>query len=261
MLTSFKDTSKSVANGANNLKNSIKDYGKWNVVPRMQDAKESMKNRMAARGTPEAKALRAERMQKAGQGMMMASMIPMMASGFVEDPKQQQGLMALGGAMAIIPMLQQFGPLLGSITLAVGALGAAFVMTKKDLDNTAKSAAEFGSNLGGAANRMETMSGATGYGFASTRSSIQDFRFTEQQSQGAAEIMPYFDSEEGKKLVEYLNSKLVVYLIKATKWSNFETCKQLFWYIPLPTYIHNVNNTNVNNYFDLTEEEIITINK
>jgi hypothetical protein len=66
---------------------------------------------------------------------------------------------------------------------------------------------------------------------------------------------------EGKKLVEYLNSNLVVYLIKATKWSNFETCKQLFWYIPLPTYIHNVNNTNVNNYFDLTEEEIITINK
>lgn len=61
---------------------------------------------------------------------------------------------------------------------------------------------------------------------------------------------------EGKKLVEYLNSNLVVYLIKATKWSNFETCKQLFWYIPLPTDIHNINN-----YFDLTQEEIISINK
>jgi len=91
-------------------------------------------------------------------------------------------------------------------------------------------------------------------------------------------IVPFYDSgqlgvtqgglytivnteNEGKKLVEYLNSNLVVYLIKATKWSNFETCKQLFWYIPLPTDIHNVNNTNVNNYFDLTQEEIITINK
>jgi len=66
---------------------------------------------------------------------------------------------------------------------------------------------------------------------------------------------------EGKKLVEYLNSNLIVYLIKATKWSNFETCKQLFWYIPLPTDIHNVNNPNVNTYFDLTQEEIITIRK
>jgi hypothetical protein len=69
------------------------------------------------------------------------------------------------------------------------------------------------------------------------------------------------NENDGNKLVEYLNSNLVVYLMKATKWSNFETCKQLFWYIPLPTDIHNVNNTNVNIYFDLTQEEIITINK
>jgi SAM-dependent methyltransferase len=69
------------------------------------------------------------------------------------------------------------------------------------------------------------------------------------------------DENEGKKLVEYLNSNLVVYLMKATKWSNFETSKQLFWYIPLPTDIHNVNNPNVNTYFDLTQEEIITISK
>ena len=69
------------------------------------------------------------------------------------------------------------------------------------------------------------------------------------------------DENEGKKLVEYLNSNLIVYLIKATKWSNFETCKQLFWYIPLPSDIHNVNNPIVNTYFDLTQEEIIIINK
>ena len=64
------------------------------------------------------------------------------------------------------------------------------------------------------------------------------------------------DENEGKKLVEYLNSNLVVYLIKATKWSNFETCRQLFWYIPLPTDIENVNDVNINIYFDLTQEEI-----
>lgn len=69
------------------------------------------------------------------------------------------------------------------------------------------------------------------------------------------------DEHEGNKLVEYLNSNLVVYLIKATKWSNFETCKQLFWYIPSPTDIHTVDNTTINNYFDLTQEEINTITK
>jgi hypothetical protein len=62
------------------------------------------------------------------------------------------------------------------------------------------------------------------------------------------------DENEGKKLVEYLNSKLVVYLIKATKWSNFETCKQLFWYIPFSIEIDDINS-----YFALTHEEIITI--
>jgi hypothetical protein len=69
------------------------------------------------------------------------------------------------------------------------------------------------------------------------------------------------DENEGNKLVEYLNSNLIVYLIKSTKWSNFETCKQLFWYIPLPNDINDVSNDNINSYFELTQEEITTINK
>jgi hypothetical protein len=67
------------------------------------------------------------------------------------------------------------------------------------------------------------------------------------------------DETDGKKLVEYLQSKLITYLIKATKWSNFETCKQLFWYIPLPTEITVCNNENINQYFNLTEEDKMTI--
>ena len=67
------------------------------------------------------------------------------------------------------------------------------------------------------------------------------------------------DEIDGTKLVEYLNSNLVIYLMKATKWSNFETSKQLFWYIPFPDEIQSINNENVNTYFDLTPEEILTI--
>ena len=164
----------------------------------------SMKNRMAAMKTPEAKEARAARMQKVGQGMMMASMIPMMASSFVENPKQQNALMGVGAAMAIIPMLQQFGKTAGTVTAGVGILTAGFVMMRKHIDGLAKSSAVAGANLGGAANRMEGISAATGYSFASTRSGMEDYRFTEKQAQGASEIMPFFDTDQGKKMVEDL---------------------------------------------------------
>ncbi len=67
--------------------------------------------------------------------------------------------------------------------------------------------------------------------------------------------IPVNDEQEGNKLVEYLNSKLLVYLMKATKWSNFETSKQLFWYIPFSPDISDVNT-----YFGLTPDEISIIN-
>jgi hypothetical protein len=137
-----------------------------------------------------------------GQAMMMGSMVPMMASGFTEDPNQQKMLMGVGGAMSIIPMLTMMGPVLGGVVAALGLASAAFYSIRKQLDNTAKSAAVAGSNLGGAANRMDSISRATGYGFASTRTGNADFRFTEKQAQGASDIMPYFDTDEGKKLIE-----------------------------------------------------------
>ncbi len=176
-----------------------RDFGKMYDQAHKDNAKF---DRNTPEGKAAAKAARSAAIQRGAGGMMMAGMIPMMASGFVDDPKQSQALMAAGGAMTLLPMLLQLGPVLGGLTLAAGALGGAFLMAKKDMDNTAKAAADFGSNLGGAANRMETVGAATGYGFASTRSAMQDFRFTEKQAEGASEIMPYFDTDEGKKLIK-----------------------------------------------------------
>jgi hypothetical protein len=68
------------------------------------------------------------------------------------------------------------------------------------------------------------------------------------------------NENEGNRLVDFLNTKLVVYLIKATKWSNFETSKQLFWYIPFPAVLHEINDDTINTYFELTEEEKQIIN-
>jgi hypothetical protein len=54
-----------------------------------------------------------------------------------------------------------------------------------------------------------------------------------------------------------LNTTIIKLVIKATKWSNFETTKQIFNYIPnIVNEIDEINNTTIYNYFDITEEEI-----
>ena len=68
------------------------------------------------------------------------------------------------------------------------------------------------------------------------------------------------DELEGNKMISYLNTNLIVYLMRATKWSNFETCKQLFWYIPSPNNIDgNISNETVNSHYGLSQEDINTI--
>jgi hypothetical protein len=49
-------------------------------------------------------------------------------------------------------------------------------------------------------------------------------------------------------------------MIKATKWSNFETSKQLFTYIPHPKIIKNkIDDVSVNKFYNLTADEISSL--
>jgi hypothetical protein len=69
--------------------------------------------------------------------------------------------------------------------------------------------------------------------------------------------IPVSSEQEGQKVVRYLKSKLVYYIIAATKWSNFETNKQIFWSIPHPKDLpDNFTDAQVYGYFGLTPEEI-----
>jgi hypothetical protein len=66
--------------------------------------------------------------------------------------------------------------------------------------------------------------------------------------------------QEGKKIARYLKSKLLYYIIAATKWSNFETTKQIFWSIPHPKELpDDFTDAEVYAYFGLTPEEIARI--
>ena len=65
------------------------------------------------------------------------------------------------------------------------------------------------------------------------------------------------NKEIGEKMVKYLNTNIIKLIVKATKWSNFETTKQIFNYIPNVVYeIEIINDKNIYEYFEITEEEI-----
>lgn len=65
------------------------------------------------------------------------------------------------------------------------------------------------------------------------------------------------NGELGEKMVKYLNTNIIKLVIKSTKWSNFETNKQIFNYIPnIINEIENINNKNIYEYFEITKEEI-----
>ena len=75
-------------------------------------------------------------------------------------------------------------------------------------------------------------------------------------SQGGIYIFVNSDAE-GNHITRFLSSKLISYIVAATKWSNFETNKQIFWSIPHPKDLpENFTDAQVYAYFGLTAEEI-----
>jgi hypothetical protein len=62
---------------------------------------------------------------------------------------------------------------------------------------------------------------------------------------------------EGRKIQRFLKSKLVSYIVAATKWSNFQTFPEIFHSIPNPKDLpDNFTDAQVYAYFGLTPEEI-----
>ena len=65
---------------------------------------------------------------------------------------------------------------------------------------------------------------------------------------------------EGENYIKFLNSNLIKFVIKATKWSNFELSKEIFNYIEFPE-LDIYDNQNINNFYELSFEDINYINK
>jgi hypothetical protein len=71
-----------------------------------------------------------------------------------------------------------------------------------------------------------------------------------------------FSEDEGKKIQRFLKSKLVSYIVAATKWSNFQTFPEIFHSMPNPKDLpNNFTDLQVYTYFGLTSKEIDRIEK
>jgi superfamily II DNA or RNA helicase len=69
--------------------------------------------------------------------------------------------------------------------------------------------------------------------------------------------IPVQSDEEGIKIARFLKSKLVSYIIAASKWSNFATVRQIFWSIPHPTDLPPLmTDEDIYRYFDLNQDQI-----
>jgi TP901 family phage tail tape measure protein len=138
-----------------------------------------------------------------GTAMMGGMMIP----GVAQNQAASSAIMGGGMLLSMAPMLAGMGPAglaIAGVAAAIGGTVLALKAFREETDRNVRKAAEFGSNLGGAANRMEKVSAATGYQFARQRSPLESFKFTQQEIEGASQFGEYFESETGQKFVEDL---------------------------------------------------------
>lgn len=61
--------------------------------------------------------------------------------------------------------------------------------------------------------------------------------------------------QEGKDLEKFLNSDLMSYIFKTAKWSGFGN-EKVFCSIPVYDYSNGLNNSDIYNFFDISEQEV-----
>lgn len=148
------------------------------------------------------------KMAGAGMGLSMASMIPFMnqdAEGkFMGMNANMLGMGMMGGGMlmSMAPMLG--GPATAAIA-ALSAAGVALYAWRNSVDESARSASEFGANIGGAANALNNMAAMMGKMTPAQRQTQMRLAFTEEeQEMSFGEFQNMFNTEEGQKFIEQL---------------------------------------------------------
>jgi TP901 family phage tail tape measure protein len=136
-------------------------------------------------------------------GLMGLSMAASFAGGSVGEMAQKimPVTMGLMGLQMILPMLTN--PM-GLAIIATTALVGGFIYLRKQLDDTAKEAANLGANIGGVANGMKIIEEATGFKAPDAKDRL--FRFSDEDREAMGQFGSYFESEGGSKFIEDLRN-------------------------------------------------------
>ena len=144
--------------------------------------------------------------QAAGMGLSMAAMIPMFAgdpeTGKFMGMDSSTAMMSMMGAGTLLTLPAKMAAGIAAISVPLTAFGLAVKNSREELDKVTEAAYQMGINLGGTADRMETVSQATGYIFSGQEARNRLFRFTGQEKKDIYQYAEYFETDRGKKYIE-----------------------------------------------------------
>lgn len=148
----------------------------------------------------------------AGMALSMASMMPMMGADEqgkwmgMDASTAMMGMMGGGMLLSIAPMLgAAAAPILG-LAAAAAAAGLVFKGWRESLDESARKAAEFGSNIGGAANAAENMANILGMEDLQSQRNRTRMSVAPEEEEQFLQFSTYLEGEAGKALINSLKN-------------------------------------------------------
>ena len=146
----------------------------------------------------------------AGMGLSMASMMPMMGADKegkwmgMDASAAMMGMMGGGMLLSLAPMIPL--KLMPPVLAAAAAFGAVAITAKVLNDNMIKAAeksAEFGANVGGTSNALNTISALFGEKTPAQRSTQLQLQFSKQeQEESFGQFQNYLGNELGQKFLK-----------------------------------------------------------
>ena len=149
----------------------------------------------------------------AGMALSMASMAPMMGADEegkwmgMDSSTAMMGMMGAGSLLSLAPMLQKSGPAVLGVAAALGAVAITAKILNDNMIKAAEESADFGANIGGASNALNTISALFGEKTPAQRSTQMQMQFSaEEQEQSFGEFQNYLGSELGQKFLKDFES-------------------------------------------------------
>jgi TP901 family phage tail tape measure protein len=143
-----------------------------------------------------------------GGALMMAPMIP----GIGQNAAMSGALSGAGMGLSMLSLLPAMGVTGGALAAVVGitaaatAAGVALYKWRDGVDSAARSAAEFGANIGGTANALNKAAEIFQSQTPAQRQAAKGMGFSVEQQQQATQFAGFFDSEQGQAFIEDLKN-------------------------------------------------------